>query len=118
MGKTWFTKYMVFHYPKQVIKFTNAKSNDTKYAWGGQKIVFFDYSRSQEGHINYEVLEDLKDGIYLNAKYESQMEWWKSPHIVCFSNFAPDKSKLSWDRWDVHSFGKDFTTDTVILCEY
>ena len=55
MGKTWFTKYMTLHQPKDVIRFTNAKSNDVKYAYGGQRIVFFDYSRSQEGHINYEV---------------------------------------------------------------
>ena len=91
---------MCLHYP-QDIRFTNTKSADVKYAYNGQRIVFFDYSRSKESHINYEVIEDLKNGIYLNSKYESSMEMFLASHIVCFSNFEPDETdgmSVFWQR--------------------
>ena len=54
-------------------------------------------------------LIQLHLSIYLSTKYDT-------PHVVCFSNFHPDKSKLSWDRWDIRSFGKAFAeADELII---
>lgn len=110
-GKTWLAKYLVLHHPNDVIRLENGKSADIKFAYTGQKTVIFDLSRSQEDHINYEVIESIKNGIFLSTKYESCMRVYASPHVVVFSNFEPDRSKLSADRWDVRSFGRDNNHD-------
>lgn len=106
-GKTWLSKYLAVKHPHDVIRLENGKSADLKYAYTGQKICIFDLSRSQEDHINYEVIESIKNGIFLSTKYESCMRVYANPHVCVFANFEPDRSKLSQDRWDVRSFGRD-----------
>ena len=75
------------------MRFENAKSADVKYALTGQRIVVFDLSRSQETHVNYEVIESVKNGVCFSTKYESQMKVFKTPHVVIMANFAPDETK-------------------------
>lgn len=82
------------------------KAADCKYAvseWlQGKKpldIVLFDFTRSLENYVSYEAIESVKNGIFFSSKYESRMDIFRSPHVVCFSNFEPDQSKLSADRW-------------------
>ncbi len=52
-------------------------------------------------HVNYEVIESVKNGIVYNTKYESEMRVYKIPHVIVFSNERPDETKLSHDRWDI-----------------
>ena len=104
-GKTWFAKFLVLH--EGAIRFENAKSADIKYAFNGERIVLFDFCRSLEGHVNYEVIESIKNGIFLSTKYESQMKVFASPHVCIFANFKPDRTKLSADRWEVLEIKRD-----------
>ncbi|KAI0232162.1 hypothetical protein LSAT2_017480, partial [Lamellibrachia satsuma] len=53
-GKTYLTKYL-----GKCMRFENGKNAGVKYAYNGQDIVVFDLSRSQETHVNYEVIEKL-----------------------------------------------------------
>lgn len=99
VGKTWLSKYLVV--TREAVRFENAKSADIKYSYKGEKIVIFDYTRSQMDHLNYEVLESIKNGIYFNSKYESDMRVFATPHVVCFANSPPDQSRMSGDRWVV-----------------
>lgn len=81
---------------------TGGKHSDIYYGYSYEGLVIFDWSRSHEDAFPYGVVESFKNGYFLNTKYESRPVRFKSPHVVVFSNFEPDRSKLSADRWDVH----------------
>ena len=81
---------------------SNGRTSDICYAYKGQSIVIFDLERSTEEKFNYEVLERLKNGVIFSGKYESTTKYFPIPHIFVFSNWDPDKTKLSLDRWDIH----------------
>lgn len=97
-GKTWFAKLMCAKHG--AVRFENGKSADVKYAWKGERVVFFDYTRTVEGHVNYEVLESIKNGVFMPSKYESAMKVYPVLHVV-MSNFEQERDKLSADTWDV-----------------
>lgn len=106
-GKTAFCKHLCTLYPEEVI-YICGKAADCKYAiseWLGAnkklRIVLFDFTRSLENFVSYEAIESIKNGIFFSTKYESKMAIFESPHVVCFSNFEPDRSKLSADRWNI-----------------
>lgn len=98
-GKSWFTRYLIAMRGAQ--RFSNAKSADIAYALDNPKIVVFDFSRSQQEHINYSIIEDIKNGVVFSPKYESCTKMFRSPHVICFANWICDGSKMSADRWDV-----------------
>jgi ribosomal protein L32 len=98
-GKTHLAKHFVSQ--KGAIYFTGGKVSDCLYAWLGQSPVIFDFSRDQSERIQYGLIEQIKNGLVFSHKFESQMKSFKAPHVVCFSNFMPDQSKLSADRWHI-----------------
>lgn len=98
-GKTWFSKYK---FSQGFQRFENAKNADMAYALNeSAKGFIFDFSRSQEDHINYGMIESIKNGIVFSPKYASCCKVFKIPKIICFSNFVPEMSKFSKDRWDI-----------------
>ena len=50
----------------------------------------------------YSAFEGIKNGMFVNYKYETQQVLMDPPHVVCFSNEVPDVSALSQDRWEVY----------------
>lgn len=120
VGKsTWITSYICRHMGETIC--VNGKSADVQFAlakhysleyqkkiwkeggiWKPIRVVFMDVPREQGCKINYRVLEDIKNGRFFSGKYESGMVMCAVPHIVVFANSAPDTSKFSEDRWDVH----------------
>jgi len=82
---------------------TGGRHSDIYYAYGRQRVVIFDWPRSNEETFPYSVIEAFKNGYFLNTKYESTPVYFDVPHVVVFANFYPDKSKLSDDRWDIHT---------------
>lgn len=98
-GKTFMSKYLVHKH--NAARYDNAKSVDVKYAYTGQRICVFDLVRSCSDHINYEIIEQIKNGIFFSTKYISQCKTFMVPHVVCFSNEMPDQTKLSADRWNI-----------------
>lgn len=99
-GKTEFAKWAVVNLQAHIVH--NAKTADIAYGLPTDpRIVIFDYTRSMEGHVNYGILEAVKNGMVFSSKYESRMKCFTKPHVVVFSNFEPDLTKLSADRWDV-----------------
>lgn len=104
-GKTTLAKHLCLKYGAIYI---TGKSADCKYAIknyienkGPPKIVIFDFTRSQEDFISYQSIEEVKNGIFFNTKYESEMVIYDSPHVICFANFPPHKDRLSEDRWNI-----------------
>jgi len=108
IGKTTLAKHLCIKYPGKVL-YMGGKAADIKYGvtsfleteTNELKIAIFDAPRTSEKFMSYEAIEAIKNGIFYNTKYESKMIVFDSPHVVVFSNFEPERSKLSNDRWRV-----------------
>ncbi len=98
-GKTFLAKYITAIHKAFYIR--NGKSADIAYAYNNQQIVVFDFTREQQERINYQSIENFKDGMLFSPKYESTTKIFKPCKVIVFSNFYPDTSMLSEDRWDI-----------------
>lgn len=98
-GKTWLSKYLVA--TMNAARFENASSKDIALAYEGEPIVVFDFSRTTEERLNYQIIESIKNGMVFSPKYNSCSKYFKSPHIVCFANWAPNMRAMSIDRWRI-----------------
>ena len=52
--------------------------------------------------INYQVLEQIKDGRFVAAKFSSkEIKICKPNIVIVFSNDKPEVQKLAMDRWKI-----------------
>lgn len=115
-GKTTLAKHLCIKYPDEALYLTGGPSNCkygvTSFLYSKTKgklernhrelkIALFDFTRSQDDRVSYQAIEEIKNGIFFNTKYESMMVTYNKPHVVIFSNFYPELNKLSQDRWDI-----------------
>lgn len=106
IGKTTFCKYLVLKEDFIVLggKASDCKNGVIEYAKKHQgdcpKRIVINIPRSfcQE-YVSYEAFENIKDMIFYSGKYEGGMICDDCPHLYIFANFAPDREKLSEDRW-------------------
>lgn len=106
IGKTAFIKYMLTKYKALYCsggKLADIMNLAFNTKWDeGVKGVFFNIPRCHKGHISYAALENIKDGLVCNTKYETGVVMFDSPHIFVFANFPPnDEEELSKDRWNI-----------------
>ena len=64
-------------------------------------VVIVPVPRCNENYVSYAALEDIKDGLIYSGKYEGGFANIEHPHVVVMSNFYPDVSQLSEDRWNI-----------------
>lgn len=50
------------------------ESGDIKHGYNSEKMVVFDLTRTAAEHINWEVIESVKNGIMYSGTYESKMK--------------------------------------------
>jgi hypothetical protein len=102
-GKSWFAHYYSKLIGESVQVLLPGKKADMAYALKpGLKVVFLDAPRSKQGEfIQYDFLEDLKNGYVFSPKYESRIKTYEPMHVVVNMNEAPDRTKLSADRFKV-----------------
>ena len=92
--------------------YVSGKANDIKSAIAActvkPRVVIFGVPRTAESDmaISWAALEEVKDGLFFNGKYESGMVVMDCPHVFVFANFPPDMSKMSADRWNVVHIGE------------
>lgn len=98
-GKTMLGRYLLRNC--DAFYWTNSKNADFAYAYEGQRIVVFDFTRTLEEHVNYSLLEAVKNGMIVSTKYESVLKNYKSPWLLVFANFQPNVHKMSEDRWQI-----------------
>lgn len=104
-GKTWFSShYAVSH--KDTFLCLPGKKADMVFALAScgfaPRVIFVDAPRSKQGDfIQYDFLEELKNGRIFNTKYESRMVNFPVPHVVVMMNEMPDMEKLSADRYTI-----------------
>lgn len=106
-GKTYIEKYIACKY--NVILMDGKKDNifhqvfkhieDTQTM---PEICIANVTRNGLEYINYDVLENLKDGVIFSGKYEGGKLIFKHPHVICLSNHLPDINSLSLDRWIIY----------------
>lgn len=101
-GKSWFVRrYLSSHDDAQIIGI--GKRDDIAHTVDEKKRVFFVMvPRTQMEFLNLSVLEMVKDRMVFSPKYSSRTKILEhNPHIVVFSNEAPDMSKLTPDRYNI-----------------
>jgi len=101
-GKSWFARYYCdMHENAQII--VPGKKADMSYVVNDEMRVFFlDCPRSKQGDfIQYDFLEELKNGYLFSPKYESVLKKFQTPHIVVLMNEHPCMEKLSPDRYSI-----------------
>lgn len=67
-------------------------------------------------HVNYQVIESIKNGQYLNTKYDSAMRIFPIPHLIVFANWYPQEGKLSEDRIQIVDLNCDCDMDCKAGC--
>lgn len=100
-GKSTFCKYLSRKYGAIPLE---GKKNDILYvaAEYESSIYVFDIERSMdEAYVSYGAIEKIKNGFYMCGKYEGKPIDRDNPHVIIFSNYEPDYSKMSKDRWNV-----------------
>lgn len=102
-GKTWFCSYHEKVYGNSTVLMPGKKA-DQVYAFlqtltSKTKTVFVDCPRAKGDLLQYDFLEELKNGRVMQTKYESRMQTFRVPHVVVFMNQQPDMTKLSEDRY-------------------
>lgn len=80
---------------------TGGKASDIFYGYSYEPVIFFDLARMKQEIVQYDVMENFKNGQFYSTKYECKVVKFKVPHVVVFANFRPDLLKLSADRWDI-----------------
>lgn len=103
-GKSKFGKYLCFHCPNVCLT-TATKSNDILTCVEEQYDTYIlDFPRTLgSDYCPYTALEQLKNGFITDAKLKKKARrlLFNPPHVIVFSNYPPDKSKLSMDRWKI-----------------
>lgn len=103
MGKTFLTDWLEVWRNAFVV--TGGKYADITYRFNLEEYVVFDYARDMSDKFPYKLLEDFKNRRVESHKYVPVVKRAKACRLIVFTNFEPDKSKLSADRWDVHRLG-------------
>ena len=78
-------------------------------------IFLFDVGKAQtDDGVNYELLEKIKKGRILAAKFDSKELKFHTPNtVVVFSNEKPDVKQLSKDRWKIFHIKDDDLVDAT-----
>jgi len=110
IGKSKFCKYMAYHFKAPVIGW--ARTGDilnlvSKMAH--QSVYLFDLAKSRPHDWAKDdissAMEGIKNGLFMNTKYETSQVLMASPHIWMFCNMMPNLSSMSADRWKVYRVG-------------
>lgn len=105
-GKTLISKYYNDNYEDVLVvcgKGDRIKHSITSYCESTRrspKLIIWDLPRDTK-HISYTGLEEVKNGLFFNTRYEAKIVRYNPPKIVVFANFLPDECALSSDRWNI-----------------
>jgi len=110
-GKSAFCRYLIKKH--DALYLTEGKKSDLLnivYNYVINKdlnIVLVDVPRSNK-NISYKTLEEVKNGIICNTKYETGTHLINAPHIIVFANFYPDVDQFTSDRWNIFSITETY----------
>lgn len=96
VGKSFMASYIQRNLGGTVL--SNGKTADIAHVLDQPKIVCFDLARDSVDHLNFSVMEDIKNGRIFSPKYQSICKAFDSPHLVVFANYPCPHGKFSADR--------------------
>lgn len=100
VGKSWMATFLARNHGALTI--STGKTQDIAYMFQPTKIVCFDISRAVDmDHVNFSVMEDIKNGRLMSSKYMSCVKYFDAPHVIVFANAPPPHGKFSADRVEV-----------------
>ena len=114
MGKTTFSKYLCVNHDACLLSGKGADVRNGALTWKKDKgaypdLCIFPVPRSfNSEYLSYEAMENIKDALFYSGKYEGGTVCDPCPHLLVFSNFPPDESKMSPDRWVVVNIDSNF----------
>jgi len=98
-GKTTFFNYCC---SKKDILPANGKFSDILYAYDKNEVIWFDYTRAQQGYESYDSLEKFSNHSYhLSTKFRCVKKFVRA-HVVVTANHPPDETRLP-DRFVVYN---------------
>lgn len=104
-GKSFMARYLASNY--NALPLSNAKHDRIINAVQQHKptIVTFDFARDtimgDNDRVPYGPIEAIKNGLIFSGFFGAGPFIFPVPHVICFSNFEPDRTKFSEDRWDI-----------------
>lgn len=97
-GKSWFAKYLLHKYDAWGCQ--GGPIKDLMYSYACQPYCVFDMARcNDEKFFPWNFMENLKNGWFLNIKYESRMVQFEPPKVIVMMNQVPMFNKFSMDRY-------------------
>lgn len=107
-GKSWFARWLAT--ATNGVFLTSGKKADLAYIWkrhvdnGGNTVAIFDFARTTQDHLPWELIEQLINGFVVSTKYMADTERTEPVRVICFANYPPprdDKGNwpLSVDRY-------------------
>lgn len=101
-GKSWFARYYSDLHDNSQIIVPGKKADMALTINDTSRVFFLDCPKSKQGDfIQYDFLEELKNGYVFSPKYESKNKSFPTPHVVVLMNESPDQTKLSADRYTI-----------------
>ena len=110
-GKTWFQEFLAskFGWSRVICGMDiRMKKSSICHILGKRSLMttdifLFDVGKARtEDNMNYELIEQIKNGRTLAGKFDSKELKFHTPNIiVVFSNEMPDVDQLSKDRWKI-----------------
>ena len=112
-GKTFFMKNFKILDEEKTVILSNARTRDLMYIVEKKPIlenILYNLSRSVHGKINYQALEQLKDGEFTTTKYQGSEITLNPPRMVVFTNEPLNWDSMSKDRWKIMTINdEEFT---------
>ena len=122
-GKSWFQEYMEskFGWGKVICGMDiKMKKGSICHVLSKRSLMtidtfLFDVGKANiDDGVNYELLEKIKNGRTVAAKFDSKELKFKTPNtLVVFSNEKPDVKELSKDRWKIFRIRDDDLIDVT-----
>ena len=122
-GKSWFQEYMEskFGWGKVICGMDiKMKKGSICHVLSKRSLMttdtfLFDVGKAYtDDEVNYELLEKIKNGRTVAAKFDSKELKFKTPNtVVVFSNEKPDVRELSKDRWKIFRIRDDDLIDVT-----
>lgn len=84
----------------------------------GKRIYLFDIPRTKpklfSGDDLYSTIEQIKNGVVVNTKYDCSTQYMDPPWVIVFSNDLPNLACMSTDRWRVFELSGDPRTTALL----
>ena len=109
-SKSFLQNYIKYHYSDRRVITTDIATGTkdiahylSKFPLECKDIFLFNHPCSTSETIAYDLLEGIKDGYKVSAKYDTRGLFFKTPNtVIVFSNNFPNTEALKKDRWRIY----------------